>query len=101
MADRIIKNSANDFQLIIGDNTITYQDLKKHRQAVIAYDNIDFIEFNKLKTGNGFTSQLEVVIELIDEQPDIYGYTMEMVFAGCYMDYELNPIIHFVNSKIG
>ena len=42
----------------------------------------------------------EVVIELIDEQPDIYGYTMEMVFVGCHMDYELTPIINFVNSKI-
>ena len=42
----------------------------------------------------------EVVIELIDEQPDIYGYTMEMVFVGCYMDYELTPIINFVNIKV-
>lgn len=100
MADRIIKNAGNDFQLIIGDDNITYQDLKKHRQAVIPYDNIDCIEFNKLRTGTGFTRELEVVIELIDEQPDIYGYTMEMVFAGCYMDYELTPIINFVNSKV-
>lgn len=100
MADRIIKNAGNDFQLIIGDDNITYQDLKKHRQAVIPYDNIDCIEFNKLRTGTGFTRELEVVIELIDEQPDIYGYTMEMVFVGCYMDYELTSIINFVNSKV-
>ena len=71
MADRIIKNAGNDFQLIIGDDNITYQDLKKHRQAVIPYDNIDCIEFNKLRTGTGFTRELEVVIELIDD----IGYT--------------------------
>ena len=31
MADRIIKNAGNDFQLIIGDDSIVYQDLKKRQ----------------------------------------------------------------------
>lgn len=100
MADRVIKNAGNDFQLLIGDNCITYQDLRRRREARISYRNIDFVEFNKLRTGTGFTCELEVIIQLINSQPEFASSTVSMVFSGVYMDYELTPIINFVNKKI-
>ena len=110
MAEKIIKNSANDFRLVFTDNYVAYQQMVKKgffskeyvvsREAKISYRNIDFIEFNKLRTGNGFCTQLEVVIQLINPQPEFRGQTVSMVFGGVFMDYELNPTIQFANSKI-
>lgn len=109
MAEKVIKNSVNDFQLVFSDNYVAYQQLTKKglfskeyvvsREAKISYRNIDFVEFNKLRTGTGFTTQLEVIIQLINPQPEFRGQTVSMVFVGCYMDYELNPIIKLVEEK--
>lgn len=100
MANRVIKNNGGDFQLLIGDNCITYQDLRRGRDVRISYKNIDFVEFNKLRKGNGFTYELEVIIQLIHSQPEFTNLTVSMVFNCVYMDEQLTPIINFVNKKI-
>lgn len=109
MAEKIIKNNANDFRLVFTDNYVAYQQMAKKgffskeyvvsREAKISYRNIDFVEFNKLRTGNGFTTELEVNIQLITPQPEFRGQTVSMVFCGVFMDYELNPIVSFVEGK--
>ena len=110
MAEKIIKNNLNDFRLVFLDNYVAYQQMAKKgffskeyvvsREAKISYRNVDFFEFNKLKTGTGFCMRLEVLIQLINPQPEFRGQTVSMIFEGVFMDSELNPIIQFANGKV-
>lgn len=110
MAEKIIKDSLNKFRLVFSDNYVAYQEMIKKgifskeyavaREARISYRNVDYFEFNKSRTGTGFCTELEVVIQLINPQPEFRSQSVKLFFSGVFMDSELNPIIQFANSKV-
>ncbi|MBR7162365.1 MAG: hypothetical protein IKD35_00160 [Clostridia bacterium] len=100
MANMILKNNLNDFQLVINDDFIIYQDLKRRFEVKFPYSNIDFVSFDKLEKGTGWTRRLGVTIELIRPQSGLTEPYIDMIFEGCFMDYDIARIEQFIDEKI-
>lgn len=100
----------NDYRMIFTDNCVIYQDTKKKglfskelvviNEYRISYKNIDYIEYEPIETAANVYTGVNVLIQLINPQPEFNTMTLRIGFSGVWVGNELSSIFWEIRSKL-
>lgn len=107
--EHILKNG-NNYRMIFTDNCVIYQDTKKKglfskelvviNEYRISYRNIDYIEYQPIETAANVYTGVNVLIQLINPQPEFNTMTLRIGFSGVWVGNELSSIFYEIRSKL-